>query len=430
MIHRAMQPLVDRCLHPINQETGESELLPQLVEVRDLLLNSFNAKLAEMEAFLYKGNPKLRHIYAEPVVNFTRSLTTTNIHLDTGDGLQQSDTFGEGTKKKLWMSLLEWECQEDIAANRSVIRVYDEPNINLDYAAERKLFAAILATTRRADSKVQAIVSTHAVTLIDRAPAQSINHIRITDEGKRVFECLTPSEDEAVKDFLAEIGRSVGISNSAIFLERGFLVVEGESEEAAIPIIYKHLYNRSLIEDGICLINLRSCGAWQAALNVLSHSRADITIMLLDKDVTHPDAKGITPAALIKIGYPDTFHQTNCFFIGQKEFEDAFSTEDIVECLNSHYPKEDGNNWADHEIDLFRAPDTKFSKEIIQYVRRNCVTVKRPNVRKPDLAEKLAKTCCQNGRIPKIISDALYALQLRIGLLNPDDAAANVASGS
>lgn len=113
-------------------------------------------------------------------------------------------------------------------------------------SAERKLFGGIVEATRQSGSRMQAVVCTHAITLVDRAPGGSIRLIQVADDGKRSVRHLETGSDVEVEQFLSSVGRVLGLSNSALFYERAFLVVEGESEENAIPILYRHLFDRAI----------------------------------------------------------------------------------------------------------------------------------------------------------------------------------------
>lgn len=417
MVQRTLQTVVDACLHPINPTTNEPELLPELSQVKTRIQDALNGKVSEIVEILRNLNPKIKGVQVNPAIDFSRSVTSTNLMLDLGQGYQLVSAFGEGTKKKLWIGLLEWERRvQKESENISVFRVYDEPDVNLDYAAERKLFANILDATSKSGSRTQAVICTHAVTLIDRAPAHSINLIKVKEGGERTIEFLRSAVDESIETFLSTIGRAVGITNSALFYERAFIVVEGESEENALPILYRNLYEHSLIEDGIVLINLHSSGAWKSVLSVLQRNKAEITFMLLDQDCASPISSGhVTPDILTEIGYPAEFLSTNCSFIGTKEFEDAFATEEILPVLNTHWPKEDGTAWVSADVDQFRQPETKFSDTLKDYIRSKCIKSHRSTVRKPDLAEKLAQHCKSEGQIPKAIRDVFKHLRIKSG---------------
>ena len=418
MVQRTMQRAVDACLRPLDSDTDEQELLPELRRVERKIRETLNEEIVQIEEIIRRANPKLINIQVEPTIDFARSVSTTNIMLDLGEGLQYVDTFGEGTKKKLWLGLLDWERDvERGSPGRPIVRAYDEPDINLDYEAKRKLFANILADTQAIDSNIQSVICTHEVTMIDHAPANAINLIRVNDAGIREIEYLIDSGDDGVRDYLAMLGRSVGIRNSAVFYEKAFIVVEGESEEGALPILYQHTYGHSYVQDRIQLINLRSCGAWKSVLNILLNNRANICVMLLDQDCTALESSGyVTDAVLEEIGYPAEWKNTNCFFIGTKEFEDAFQTSEIVQVLNQHWPK-DGTEWNANEIDQFRNTDGKFSSDLLDHVRRTCSPRFRNSARKPDFAEKLACLCSTNTQIPIIIQNVFTRVRQLAGII-------------
>lgn len=413
MVQRTFQAVVDSFIKPENPETHERELRADLRAVKEQIKQALDEKTAQMLETLQRACPKLQNIEVNPNIDFSRSVTTTNLMLDIGAGPLLISAYGEGTKKKLWMGLLDWEKQtQEELRDISRIRVYDEPDVNLDYAAERKLFANIIESTRVPDLRTQAIVCTHAVTLIDRAPGQSINLITVSNDGTREIHYLNCDFDDEVKSFLTSVSRSVGLSNSSLFYERAFLVVEGESEENALPILYRNLYGRSFLEDGIVLIPLYTCGAWKAVLNVLNHHKQEITLLLLDRDCNNPiSSVHITPSSLAEIGYPSEFLEKNCLFIGNKEFEDAFATSEMIQVLNTNWPKESGATWVENEIDQFRGPDCKFSEDMLTYVRKNCIKSRRNATRKPDFAHALANHCQMENQIPETIREIFERLR-------------------
>jgi putative ATP-dependent endonuclease of the OLD family len=149
---------------------------------------------------------------------------------------------------------------------------------------------------------------------------------------------------------------------------------------------------------------MQTCGAWKSVLQIMLKNRAHISVMLLDQDCTCPTSSGcVTDAVLEEIGYPLEWKKDNCFYIGTKEFEDAFDTTSIIEVLNTYWPRQDGDSWELDEIDAFRSPGCKFSKEMISHVSRNCVPKLRQTARKTDFAEKLAHHCNTPEKIPQAI---------------------------
>ncbi len=414
IIQRTLRRVVEGVVEPVDAATGQRVLRLELGKLRDELKGELDKKVAEMMAHVTAVHPKVKSMSVAPQLEFSRSVSTMNLMLDTGDGPRAVDACGEGTKKKLWVALLEWE-RDTIKGipQQAVFRVLDEPDVNLDYAAERRIFSNLLADVDEQGSRLQAVVCTHAMTLVDRAPAESINLIRVAPDGLRRVEYLEGSQDAEVREFLGSVGRTIGVSNSALFYERAFIVVEGESEENAIPVLYRAIHGRSMAADGIVLLNLATCSAWKAALGILLKNRSTVTVMLLDSDCRNPESSGyVTSASLATVGYPPEFLEQSCFFVGTREFEDAFDDADIVAVLNDEWPRDD-TPWTSLDLAELRNTAVKFSDELLKRVRTSCRPEKRQSARKPGFALRLARQAATTARIPTAICEALQALRDR-----------------
>ena len=417
LIQRTLQGVTDSFMRPIDPETQKSELLPALVDLKNCLQSALNEKINEITEILKRFYPNLQSVQVNSNIDFLKSFTAASLMLDFGDGPQLLNTFGEGTKKKVWMCLLDWEKQVQQEENSSVFRVYDEPDVNLNYSAERKLFLGIIESINKVGSRIQSIVSTHSVTLIDRAPIEAIRLIKVKDENAREVEFFDSIMGNDVIPFMFNIGYSVGISNSLVLYEKAFLVVEGESEENALPILYKHLFGRTFLEDGIVLINLFGYSSWKTTLKFLGRHRSQMTLILLDEDcrTTNPTSR-VTPEALEALEYPNDFINSNCFYIGSKEFEDAFSSDDLVATLNKFYPKHDSTVWQNSDVDTFRISGCKFGGELVRHVQKTCQKHLRSSMNKPDFSANLASLCSNHHQVPQVIHDVFQLLREKAGV--------------
>ena len=84
----------------------------------------------------------------------------------------------------MYMGILDWD--RDVTRRGkgrgglpSIIRGYDEPDTNLHYEAQRLMYQIIADIVGAPRSHVQAILCTHSLTMIDRAPAQSIRFSKV-----------------------------------------------------------------------------------------------------------------------------------------------------------------------------------------------------------------------------------------------------------
>ncbi|MCY7348270.1 MAG: hypothetical protein LH614_18915, partial [Pyrinomonadaceae bacterium] len=230
----------------------------------------------------------------------------------------------------------------------------------------------------------------HSVVMVDKAPAKSIVQL-IQNNGCSSIDYLKSEADEDISDFLSQISSVGGIKNSSIFFEKCFLIVEGDSEKAAIPIIYEKLFNRKLPEFGIVLINLQSNGAWSNFLTLLKHNKKHSTVMLLDTDTQNDDCGAIvTVEKLHGIGFEEEFLENNVFFAGVQEFEDIFPDNKIRQVFNNLYPKAENDDWTIAQIEAVRASYPKISKGFKEE-SWNFFSHHRRRYRKPEFMIEMVK---------------------------------------
>ncbi|MCX6344260.1 MAG: AAA family ATPase [Armatimonadetes bacterium] len=415
MIQRALQSVVSNVITPIDPKTGEPRELASLRTVRRKLKERLDQEISKAKTTLQVSHQRLRNLSIEPNIDFSRCLTTGNIAIDIGAGTHLIESYGEGTKKRIWMGLLEWERETSGNFAQSVVRLYDEPDVNLHYEAQRELFKTIFGLTANDELKMQCFVCTHSVFLIDRAPLNAINLIKMKDESRRSLTRVATPETGSIVGFLNDIGKSVGLTNTTLLYERAFLSVEGESEEASIPIIYTELYGTTMAEDGIVLINLHSCSAWKSILELLLRNRIAVTYMLLDNDCRDINSSArLTKQELSTIGCSADYLSNNVTFIGTKEYEDAFSDAAICTALNNHYPLENGDCWLPSDIATLRLKSTKFSDDLRNEIRSRCIIRQRNNTRKPEIARAIAASM---GRadVPEDLRKALSKVRRLAG---------------
>lgn len=416
MVQRALQNVVSGVIYSEDDGDREPKELAALTDIRARIRVRLDEEIEKAQGALQKAHPGIRSVSVEPAIDFTRCVTATNLLVDAGEGERLVSSFGEGTKKRIWMGLLEWERSTTSGMGQSLIRLYDEPDVNLHYEAQRRLFETICGLAGEPIPRTQCFVCTHSLTLIDRSPVESIHLLRLDDGHRRSHIQINQPGDLDIIAFFNEVGRAVGLSNSALLYERAFLVVEGESEEAAMPILYRCLFGRSLVEDGIVLINLHTCSAWKAVLEVLLANRLPLTQLLLDQDCTDPNSSGhITPEALNDLGCPADFQRDQVSYVGVKEFEDAFSDGVICRALSAEFARVDGRSWDGGDLANLRSNSAKFSSDLKQLVRHSCTLARRNDATKPAIAAAVARACRTVADVPPAITNALIALRARAG---------------
>ena len=223
-------------------------LIPALREVEESAKQQIQTTVANLESFIKRYDPRVKRIGYEPVFDFESSLRAGEFTIDVGRGLHRLSKTGDGTKRRMFMAVLDWDrevaiqqVKEQKGYFRTIIRGYDEPDTNLHYEAQRLMFQAISDITTY-NERMQAILCTHSLTMIDRAPAQAIRLLRLDEKGCSYVSKIIVQNDPEIERFLVNLARELGITNSVIFYERCFILVEGETEANALPILYKKKY--------------------------------------------------------------------------------------------------------------------------------------------------------------------------------------------
>ncbi len=389
-IRKTLELVYRQSFYDVDEE-GNETLKTDFQDLQTEIEDNLNNKLeTQLLAHIKKYKPEIDSISGTYNIDFTKGLSFTGLNIDDGSGRQKTlEQMGDGSKKKVFLSILEWDAEINMVhvSNRHIIRAYDEPDAHLHYHAQREMFYIIKDLAEADGSNIQSIICTHALTMIDRAPAKCINHVIKTDDKSKV-KFLQTDDDSDITEFLNQISEISGFKNSNIFYEKCFLLVEGEGEENALPIMYKKYADRSLIEDGIVLINLQTNGQWSNALKFLNANKKDATVLFLDTDTQYPDSNSrVTTEKLEEIGFDDTYLTSNCFFIGTKEFEDVFSDGQYKELCNAHFPKPDTLEWFESDFLNLRG-ETKFSESLRVMLSREC----RRYIGKPEISLKIAQS--------------------------------------
>ena len=197
--------------------------------------------------------------------------------------------------------------------------------------------------------------------------------------------------------FLYQISENMGLKNSIMLNERCFLIVGGETEVYSLPIIYGKLFPYSLQAGGIRLLSGEGCGGVKSLAKFLNNNMRNV-MFLIDNDVkTKPRNRIFTPDKLEQDGF-DIDDQV--FFVGNQEYEDAFSDELYLKTANSYWKKHDGTVWRVEEFAELRNSED-FSDQLLKLLRRETHT----SITKRQIALCLAKSIERPEEIPQSIQD-------------------------
>lgn len=374
-----------------SDENGIESLKPEfkikMNEIINIMDNNIKEKLKEKIRLL---NPKIIDLSGDYRIEFSSGFQLVGINTDFGQGPRDIESIGEGSKKRFFLAITEWDKEIRTAESyKRVIRGYDEPDASLDYRAQKDIYYLLKELAEDERTNVQPVICTHSLSMIDRAQPKIINHV-ISENGMSHVQYLLDEGDNEIRDFIESVSGISGLSNSSLFFERCFLLVEGDTEPNALPIIYKKMTGRFLSEDGVVLVNLKGNGSWEQFLKLLNRNKSNATLLLLDSDTQRNSGSKVTKTKLSGIGFNEKFLDENVFFIGANEFEDIFSDTTICNCLNRHYPKSDESLWVDGDIKAVRS-ESKFSDAIKKLVNEERSKRGSGFLYKPEFGKKLAE---------------------------------------
>jgi energy-coupling factor transporter ATP-binding protein EcfA2 len=389
------------------EDEESRRLIPALRDVSDIAMEAINSKVGELLSYIQKYNDRVEGVSYAPTIDFSRGLRQGQFQIEYGQGIHPLAKIGDGTKRRMFIATLDWD--RDVTLEQAAhdtglppsIRGYDEPDTNLDYEAQRMMCRAINSIVQEEKTRTQAILCTHSPPMINRVPAQHIRLLSLYD-GCTQVEKLKTDDDPEVETFLRESARELGITNTLMFYERAFILIEGDSEENALPILYRKIYEHSLLEDGIRLINVKGNGAFKEFLRLFNLNRKELTIVFIDSDARNTDVAKLTEKTLRLAGFDDGFIDKRLQYIGDQEFEDAFSNKNIARCLQKKWTKSEGE-WGPKDIEPLRSKDIKFSVALWEdLVSQQTKEELRSDWKKPDFAIELAR-CCNRDEIPEAI---------------------------
>lgn len=396
---------------------GVRRPIESLRELRSAVVDRVNTKIEELLTHIQSYYPRIRAIRMDPDIDFTKGFRSGEFLVDEGLGPRPLSRVGDGTKRRILMGTVDWDraTVRSSLNHQTVIRAYDEPDTNLYYEAQRKLFESILQITKLSaeqDYRIQSIVCTHSLLMVDRAPATSINLLSLGEGGRTKIDYLRTDGEAEIEQFLHDLARELGITNTMLFYERCYLIIEGETEENALPLLYRKIYGTSMFDDGIRMINLHGHGAWLPLLQLLGKNRQLITLALLDSDMRAEYETKFTDA-----GFDTANFGQRCFWAGVREFEDAFHDDILCVCLSKRYPRTDARDWQIADITGIRAAAQdstkkreKFSEQLRKMVNKN--TLGGTNFSKAAFGHSLGEYCPLD-QIPDIVKQA-FELARRI----------------
>ncbi|MFI8997021.1 AAA family ATPase [Streptomyces sp. NPDC053542] len=315
-------------------------------------------------------------VQLNPEVQIRPSLARVEVKVSNKAG-HEVPLSAAGTGRSRRVSLALWESSSEIltrAAGDSaqeetgqvdtdVVFIYDEPDTHLDYEHQRRVMSLIHEQSARRNARV--VVATHSLNLIDGVDIANVVHLRLGEGGTYAELLSADSGDQEVRKHLSTISTSLGFRNSVLLHERFFVAVEGPSETAAFPILFKKHTGIPIQSAGICLWDGGNNEGALKFARFLKKNQRDVAFVV-DKDSRLNQKKTFRDDKLKEYGF-DLQHE--CHYIGQpNELEDLFSDSDWAEVANVLWKRNgERDSWVEEDFASLRGK--KFSSAVLDMLK-------------------------------------------------------------
>ena len=196
--------------------------------------------------------------------------TSNTIHIDDQ---------GEGIKRQIWFALLKYRSQQhtNITNKKRYLWCFDEPETHLHPKAQRNFFKTLQHLSQK---NFQVMISTHSTTFVDASRISEIHSFEKSNHYTKIGSVQSAQD----------IHKTLGLKNSDFLFFDKFLIVEGDTEQELLPLLYELHTGNTLSSQHIKIINLGGSKkyehtnlALQELLNGYS-KLSDTAIYLMDSD--------------------------------------------------------------------------------------------------------------------------------------------------
>jgi len=305
---RERTSFVGRVLSGIKYDSGDIATLEELIkEVNDQAVSKSD-ELKSLKANLEELNKSFQGGGNAEITPFPKKIRDLSKHVSVHFGEDSASSFsmeyhGMGTRS--WASLLTVKAfaellgQQHASEEKPFFPIFaaEEPEAHLHPNAQKTIYRQLAA------SKGQVIVSTHSPYLAAIAKNRDIRGLKRAGDNVKIL--LLP---ELEPEDQRRLHREVIHSRGEILFSKAIVLCEGETEEQALPLLFKTYFECHPFELGINFVGVGGAGKY---LPFFSFSTAfDI------------------PVFFFSDGEPNIVRDL------KKHYESIFGTTDVTSCPN------------------------------------------------------------------------------------------------
>jgi len=388
----------------LKEKVEELDIEKEVNKITTVVLDICNQKIEEANDIIKRYCKDIEKIDINPEYNALQGLNLNEFSIikKSGDKVR-FESEATGKRKQIMLGIYEWSnLQITEELNENFVIAFDEPDLHFDYFQISNLLNILNDFSKKGN--VQVLIATHSVKLIDNFPPNQIVNFNLNNNDETEILYITDEDYEQIGDFLKDLAFSIGFRSAFLFFEKIFVIVEGESEYKAFPILFELINDKTHFEAGILFINAESNTQALKFAQFLRNNKKRV-IIVVDKD--SKKIKQFKEDGLRKLGFQEGI---DLFLVGKEpdsegEFEGEFTSEQWVTMLNNKFPKKNDNEWNHQEIDNIRNR-AKLSKDLLELIETECIE----QVSKPDLVKYLSKSIRNKDEISENLKSIILHL--------------------
>lgn len=239
----------------LKKKIPDLDISNEVNKITKVILKICNEKIKEASDLIGKYCNDISSINAIPTYDPLKGLNLNDFDIIKKEGDKiKFESEATGKRKQIMLGIYEWsELQITEEIEKNFILAFDEPDLHFDYVQISNLLRILREFSNK--KNIQVITVTHSIKLIDNFPPNNIVHFKLIKNLISEVDYLTKDQYEQIGDFLKQISLSIGFRSAFLFFEKVFVMVEGDTEYRALPILFEIINKRTSIEAGLSFIN-------------------------------------------------------------------------------------------------------------------------------------------------------------------------------